>query len=58
MKTSINNLVVKDFVLINGFVVDVNSIATNENKDFNDHEKIFKDTENVKKYITFGLSLN
>jgi hypothetical protein len=43
MKTSSNNLVVKDFVLINGFVVDVNTIATNENKDLGDDEKIFKD---------------
>ncbi len=42
MKTSSNNLVVKDFVLINGFVVDVNTIATNQNKDFNADEKLFK----------------
>jgi hypothetical protein len=34
---------VKDFVVINGFIVDVNTIATNENKDFRDDEKIFKD---------------
>ncbi len=32
----------KDFVLINGFVVDINTITTNENKDFSDDEKIFK----------------
>jgi len=42
MKASSLNLVVKDFVLINGFVVDVNAITTNENKDFNDDEKKFK----------------
>jgi len=42
MKTSSNNLVVKDFVLINGFVVDVDTITTNDNNDFSDNEKYSK----------------